>query len=133
MYRTPEERLELVHEIMRNIEMGKKSKLKNAGRAVGNYLFGIAYAVDQLACVTVPFLFGPYAGEKDETISSAMGKLAATNGMKIPWKYPVAKAASGFCNIFEKNHALKSIENDEGKKLDGKTMMKVQEYLKKNK
>ena len=106
-----------------------KKTVRKTGRAVGNWSFNILYAVDQLACVTVPFLFGPYAGYKDETISSAMGKLAATNRMKIPWKYPVAKAASGFCNIFEKDHALKSIENDEGKALSGETMLRVTAHL----
>jgi hypothetical protein len=130
MYRTPEERQRLVAEIVRSIDMPKKEdKIKKVGKALGNYGFGVAYAFDQFVNCLLPFAFGPYAGEKDETISSAMGKLAATNRMKIPWKYPVAKLASGLCNIFEKDHALKSIENDEGKKLDGPTMMAVERYL----
>lgn len=103
--------------------------VKKVGKALGNYAFNVVYAFDQFANALTPFLFGPFAGQKDETISSAMGKLAATNNMRIPWKYPVAKAASGLCNIFEKDHALKSIENDEGKKLSGETMLRVENYL----
>lgn len=130
MYHT---RRRIDHMSRRAERMSVWSKTKKAARktsrAVGNYAFNVVYAFDQLACVTVPFLFGPYAGQKDETISSAMGKLAATNNMRIPWKYPVAKAASGLCNIFEKDHALKSIENDEGKTLSGETMLRVANYL----
>lgn len=106
-----------------------KKTVKKTGRALGDYGFGVVYAFDQFANCLFPFLFGPYAGEKDETISSAMGKLAATNNMRIPWKYPVAKLASGICNIVEKDHALKSIENDEGRKLSKETMLRVANHI----
>lgn len=90
-----------------------------------NYFGKVIYAVDQLGNALTAGLFGKYAGEKDETWSSAMGKQLAVEMYKArakdpdfdpryPWKYPVGKFANWICNLFQKDHSLKSIEWDEG-------------------
>ena len=92
---------------------------------VGKWLGNIVYAFDQFGNAVTAGLFGQYAGEKDETWSSAMGKQLAVKmykarqsdpdyDPKYPARYPVGKFANWICNQFEKDHSLKSIEWDEG-------------------
>ena len=91
----------------------------------GKWLGNIVYAIDQLGNAFTAGLFGKYAGEKDETWSSAMGKQLAVDMYKArqedpeydpryPNRYPVGKFANWICGLFEKDHSLKSIEWDEG-------------------
>ena len=64
------------------------------------YFWNLLISIDQL----VNTIFG---GDPDETISSRTGKLMH----KRAW----AKYLARFLNLFEDNHAKKSIEKDEGK------------------
>ena len=95
---------------------------------VGKWLGNIVYAFDQFGNAVTAGLFGQYAGEKDETWSSAMGKQLAVKmykarqsdpdyDPKYPARYPVGKFANWICGLFEKDHSLKSIEWDEGDKI----------------
>lgn len=83
----------------------------------GRYMFKIALGIDQLGNVVCARLFnfflitqeGYQFGNEDETISSVLGKNRKTNtltlfGMGLDW----------LLDIIEKNHSIKSIEEDEG-------------------
>lgn len=73
-------------------------------------------AIDQIGNVLGGrYLWGPYAGDEDETISSALGKLKKANNGRIPWKYPVAKVVDWGLEKIDKNHSIDAIEEDEGK------------------
>jgi len=53
-------------------------------------------------------------GDPDETISSRMGKWAREGKNDSGVKKPLFKIANFIVEIFEKDHFVKSIENDEG-------------------
>lgn len=74
-------------------------------------------ALDQMGNVLGGrLLWGPYAGDEDETISSAIGKLKRKGGGAIPWKYPIAKVVDAGLELIDRNHSIDAIENDEGEK-----------------
>jgi hypothetical protein len=73
---------------------------------VKRYLLNILIAVDQLLNT---LLFG----DPDETISSRCGK--AIRRAKTPRKWTIAYWLNKFLDLFEKDHCLVSIEDDEGK------------------
>lgn len=76
-------------------------------------------AIDQLGNVLGGrCLWGPYAGDEDETISSALGKLKKSNGGRIPWRYPVAKIVDFGLDKIDSNHSIDAIEEDEGRKVE---------------
>lgn len=64
------------------------------------YIKNILIAIDQLINAIL-------LGDPDETISSRVGKLMH----KRNW----ARVLANFLDLFEKDHAQKSIEEDEGK------------------
>lgn len=66
------------------------------------YIINILISIDQF----VNTIFG---GDPDETISSRTGK-AVVSG-----KGYIAEVLNKFLNFFEKDHSVKSIEEDEGK------------------
>lgn len=83
----------------------------------GRYMFKIALGIDQLGNVVCARLFnfflitqeGYQFGNEDETISSVLGKNRKTNtltlfGMMLDW----------LLDIIEKDHSIRSIEEDEG-------------------
>lgn len=69
-------------------------------KKVKKYFWNLLISIDQLANT----IFG---GDPDETISSRTGKLMH----KRRW----AKWMAAFLDLFEKDHAEKAIEEDEGK------------------
>jgi hypothetical protein len=80
------------------------------------YFLRLALAVDQMANVLGGrFIWGPFAGDEDETISSCLGKLKVANKGKIPWRYPIAKLTDWCLEKIDKNHSVDAIEHDEGK------------------
>ncbi len=80
-----------------------------------NYLVRVLVSIDQLGNTLLPFVWGPYGGSPDETISSAIGKLARDNGGKIPWRYCWLKPLHWFLNKVDANHCADAIEEDEGR------------------
>jgi hypothetical protein len=68
------------------------------------YIWNLLISIDQFFNV---FLFNGYP---DETISSRMGKHVAKNDC------PFCNLVCKFLNIFQKDHCIKSIEEDEGEK-----------------
>lgn len=79
------------------------------------YWLRVLFSVDQLFNVVCGKLFwGPYAGDEDETISSALGKLRREYGGTIPWKYPFPKLIDWFLDKIDPNHSIDAIEDDEG-------------------
>lgn len=65
------------------------------------YIWNVLISIDQL----INTLLG---GFPDETLSSRMGKRVVKNNC------PVCKFICKILNIFEKDHCVKSIEEDEG-------------------
>jgi hypothetical protein len=65
------------------------------------YLFNLLIGIDQF-CNTV------LGGDPDETISSRVGKYARSGPGWIPCQL------CKFLNLFEKDHCVRSIEEDEG-------------------
>lgn len=80
-----------------------------------SYIIRALVSIDQLGNTLLPFLWGPYGGSPDETISSAIGKLARDNGGKIPARYFWLKPLHWALNKLDKNHCADAIEEDEGK------------------
>jgi len=68
------------------------------------YFWNLLISIDQL----VNTIFG---GDPDETISSRIGKHVHWRG-DTGWRLWLSK----FLDLFERDHTLKSIEEDEGKK-----------------
>lgn len=68
-------------------------------KKIAKYFWNILISIDQLANTLL-------GGDPDETISSRTGKLMDKRG----WAKHLAK----FLSFFEKDHAQKSIEKDEG-------------------
>lgn len=74
-------------------------------RKIGRYFLNILIAIDQ-------FFNALFFGDPDETMSSRFGKW-----LSLPhdtWKWKVSYAICRVLHIFEKEHCLKHIENDEG-------------------
>lgn len=72
---------------------------------LSRYFWNILISIDQFFNV----LFG---GDPDETISSRMGKW-----LYLPhdtWKWKVAYGLCRMLHVLDKNHCVKSIEEDEG-------------------
>jgi hypothetical protein len=67
------------------------------------YIWNILISFDQF-CNTL------LGGDPDETISSRMGKHLAKHD-----KCPFCNMLCRFLNLFQKDHCIKSIEEDEGK------------------
>lgn len=79
-------------------------------RVLGKYLLNILIAVDQLANTIL-------GGDPDETISSRLGKWKRC---KTPgWRRKTSRFICWCLHPLDRNHCLKSIEEDEGK--DGVT------------
>jgi hypothetical protein len=73
-----------------------------------SYGWNILIGVDQL-------LNAVLAGDPDETISGRIGKVKLHHGGRIPWRRPVLKITDWLLERIDKNHTIKSIEDDEGK------------------
>jgi hypothetical protein len=82
----------------------------------GEYLFKIALAIDQLGNVVCAKLFniilitniGYKFGKEDETISSVLGKNKKQNTLRF-----LGKLLDLILDQIDKNHSIKSIEEDE--------------------
>lgn len=95
-----------------------KRKVGKAIDNLGKYLFKIAYSIDQLGNVVCSELFNitlikykkdSYKfGNPDETISSVLGKNKQRNTLT-----KTGKLLSRFLNFLDKNHVIKSIEEDQ--------------------
>lgn len=70
------------------------------------YFWNILISIDQF----VNTLFG---GDPDETISSRAGKWLSMPHDTLQWKFSYALCR--VLHLFDKNHCIKSIEEDEGK------------------
>lgn len=82
------------------------------------YWLRVLLALDQMGNVLGgKILWGPYAGDEDETISSALGKLKKSRGGKIPWRYPLARIVDWGLNKIDRNHSIDAIEADEGERV----------------
>ena len=71
------------------------------------YLLNVLIALDQL-------LNTLFLGDPDETISSRCGKSIRKMSNR-PRKWTIAYWLNKFLDLFEKDHCLKNIEDDEGK------------------
>lgn len=67
------------------------------------YFWNILISIDQ-------FVNTVFGGDPDETISSRWGKHSRARGRKA-WQYYACR----ILHLFDKEHCLKSIEEDEGK------------------
>jgi len=95
-----------------------RRKFSQAVTNIGNYLFKIAYSIDQLGNVVCSELFNltlikykknSYKfGNPDETISSVLGKNKQRKTLTT-----LGKWLSKFLNFLDRNHVIKSIEEDE--------------------
>jgi len=87
--------------------------LKNGYSELDKYLFSCAIADDQQANTYLAKLFndilikvgGHRFGNPDETISSVLGKNYLNNKLSL-----IGKGLNWVLNLFEKDHAIKSIE-----------------------
>jgi len=70
---------------------------------ISHYLLNLLIAIDQLINTIL-------LGDPDETLSSRMGKYAVNGRGWIPCQL------CKLLNIFDKDHCIKSIEQDEGKR-----------------
>ena len=84
-------------------------------KRVRRYIMNVLIAIDQLGNAAVPWAWGTFAGDPDETISSALGKLKEKHGGTIPKRFPIAKFTDWFLDKIDKNHSIDAIEEDEGK------------------
>ena len=77
-----------------------------------NLLLGL----DQLGNTILPLLPWPLTwpgvGNPDRTISYTLGNLQAKHAGKIPWRYPLARALSGFLDWLDPNHCLEAYKNE---------------------
>ncbi len=69
------------------------------------YLHSILLALDQFANA-IAF------GDRDETISSRLGKIKAAHKGQIPWKHPLAKIIDRGLEWIDPGHSLDSIDPD---------------------
>ena len=72
------------------------------------YLLNIAIGFDQ-------FVNTWFGGDRDETISSRIGKIKRKHGGKIPWNRPIAKIIDAGLDEIDPGHSIDAIEDDEGK------------------
>lgn len=71
------------------------------------YFWNILISIDQ-------FMNTLFGGDPDETISSRIGKWQRAGKHVTGWKHIVFRITNPVCELFEKNHFKKSIEEDEG-------------------
>lgn len=91
--------------------------LRGKFKALGNYLYQIAYTIDQSGNVLCQFVFnkvlikkdGYQFGVADETVSSALGKNQEKGSLK-----GIGLALNFILNMLDKNHSIDAIEGDEG-------------------
>jgi hypothetical protein len=69
------------------------------------YIWNLLVALDQ-------FFNALFGGDSDETISSRMGKHVIKNDCVF------CNFMCKFLNLFQKDHCIKSIEKDEGEKIE---------------
>lgn len=81
---------------------------------IKKYVFNILISFDQLGNAVA-------GGDPDETISSTLGKLKRSEHGRIPWSRPLARILDMLLDRIDKNHCMKSIEEDEGKNSVRKT------------
>jgi len=74
---------------------------------LGRYFMNLLLAFDN----TLNALLG---GDRDETISSRLGRIKRHHGGAIPWRRPLAKATDWVLDRIDPGHSLKSIEEGEG-------------------
>lgn len=93
-----------------------KRKVGNGFSNISQYLRTVAVSIDQLGNVVCKDLFditlikksGYKFGNPDETISGVLGKNQKLNTLS-----GVGKVLNGILSIIEKDHSIKSIEEDE--------------------
>jgi len=71
------------------------------------YLKSIILAFDQFANALA-------GGDRDETISSRLGKIKRAHEGSIPWKHPLAKVIDWGLEKVDPGHSLDSIDDTEG-------------------
>jgi len=81
--------------------------LRTFARKAGAYGVNLLLSIDQLVNTVA-------GGDPDETISSRVGKIRRAHGGKIPWRRPLARVIDTICEVFDKDHTLEAIEEDEG-------------------
>lgn len=94
-----------------------KANFRTWFKHVNQYFYIIAISIDQMGNVIMQELFndllikrgGNLFGHEDETISSVLGKNYQSNNLRL-----LGKGLNWFLNLFEENHSVNSIEEDEG-------------------
>lgn len=71
------------------------------------YLKSILLALDQFGNALA-------AGDRDETISSRLGKIKRAHNGRIPWKHPLAKIIDQGLEWVDPGHSLDSIDETTG-------------------
>ena len=71
------------------------------------WLENILLSIDQLGNAFA-------GGDRDETISSRLGKIKRAHGGAIPWKHPLAKIIDFGLERVDPGHSLDSIDDTEG-------------------
>ncbi len=71
------------------------------------YLHSIILALDQFGNALA-------GGDRDETISSRLGKIKRSHGGAIPWKHPLAKIIDWGLDKVDPGHSLDSIDETTG-------------------
>ena len=79
---------------------------KGEANVIKRYFINVLIGIDQLVNAIL-------AGDPDETLSSRFGKWLALPHSDWRWKiaYPICRVL----HIFDKNHCIRVIEEDEGK------------------
>ena len=80
---------------------------------MGRWTMSVLLGIDQLGGVLLSPLMFYRVHNPDETISSRLGKLKRDNGMRIPWKYPIAKVIDAGLELLDPGHSIGAIEEDE--------------------
>ncbi len=94
-----------------------RANFKTWIKRVGQYFLIIAISIDQMGNVIMQELFndvlirksGIRFGNKDETISSLLGKNQQAGTLTF-----IGKGLNGLLHLLEKDHSIKAIEEDEG-------------------
>ncbi len=71
------------------------------------YLKSVLLALDQFGNALA-------GGDRDETISSRLGKIKEAHGGTIPWKHPLAKVIDRGLEWIDPGHSLDSIDETTG-------------------
>lgn len=82
-----------------------ESQKENKMNILARYFWNIIIGIDQL----INTLFG---GDPDETISSRLGKWLVLPHDQLKWK--ISYTICRILHLFDKNHCIKNIEEDEG-------------------